>query len=155
MKHAYLVKYGGAEVRCETPQAAADLIAELAKRTKIPPEVAWQRHEFSEFVEKIQLNQRRLLAALLKVPASLTDTEIRQRFGFGTNKVLAGWLSGISKVALSLGIDPQRIYTQRTNYRRRKPERRYSVTYGFRDQAKLADWPSESDLKEPIDLPGT
>ena len=110
-----------------------------------PEFIPWEAAEFTEFTAKLKLYPLRLLAMLLKKNAA-TDAELRKELGYANNKALAGTLSGISKGALSLDIEPQRVYNQRTSYKHGKPLRMYYIGPMFRKAAIDHDWPSETDL---------
>jgi hypothetical protein len=148
-KKPYEVEYRGVVIRCETPEAAANLARMLGGEPDNPLVQEWHPDEFLEFVNRIQITQRRLLAALLETKGqSLKDFELRMRLTLSSNQALAGVLSGITKVAKLLDIDPKRIYIQHTTYSQGLPERRYWVSSAFQKAAADADWPSQSDLEE-------
>lgn len=150
MVHRYTVRYGGVEVQCDSPQAAARLIRELRKQPDHPSFVHWTVDEFGDFTDRLQLYPRRLLAFLL-TRSTMTDDDLRQHLNIVGNKALAGVLSGISKVALALDIDPARVYCQHTSYSQGKPVRRYWATPAFQKAAQDLDWPSKSDLRTPVE----
>src|SRR5690348_11201207 len=151
-KHSYEVEFKGVKIRCETEAEAISLARRLGESAESPMYAPWSMHEFTEFVERIQVVQRRLLAALLeKNGQPAKDFELRGKLGLKTNQALAGVLSGITKVAQAMEIDPRRVYMQRTEYNKGLPERRYYVSFGFSKAAGDADWPSESDLKDVLE----
>ena len=148
-KKPYEVEYKGVVIRCETPEEAAQLARMLGGEPDNPLVQEWRPDEFLEFVNRIQLTQRRLLAALLDAKGqSLKDFELCGRLGLSSNQALAGVLSGVTKVAKALDMDPKRIYIQHTTYSQGLPERRYWVSSAFQKAAMDADWPSHTDLKE-------
>jgi len=148
-KKPYEVEYRGVVIRCSTPEEAANLARMLGGEPENPLVQAWRVDEFTDFVNRIQLAQRRLLAALLEAKGhSLKDFQLRDRLSLSSNQALAGVLSGITKVAQALEIDPKRIYIQHTTYSQGSPERRYWVSSAFQKAAMDADWPSASDLQD-------
>lgn len=151
MAHEYEVEYKGATIHCKTLNDLLDLLQGLGQDSKHAELQPLPVHDFVEFVNHVQLNQRRLLHYLLERPREkplATDADIRQHFDIKNNQALAGWWSGISKVALSLDIDPQRVYQQKTSYLHGKPIRWYWITNAFRQAALDNDWPSERDLAD-------
>jgi len=149
-KKPYEVEYKGVVIRCATQEEAANLAVLLGGRPDAPEHAPWRMDQFTDFVERIQIAQRRLLAALLEMKGqSVSDYHLRGRLGLVSNQALAGVLSGITKVAQAMEIDPKRIYVQHTSYKQGQPERRYWVTSAFYKAATDADWPSQEDLKEP------
>lgn len=147
MDEKYEIVFGKARIRCRTARDAARLAKELNLGPEHPQTVTWRVDEFTEFVNRIQWQQRRLLDALLKSDGAIHDYDLCGRLTLGGNQALAGVLSGITKVAQAMEIDPRRIYSLETSYSKGLPERKYSVTYAFRKAAKDADWPSFDDLK--------
>jgi hypothetical protein len=107
----------------------------------------WSGPEFREFTARIQRQQRKLLAAMLEhEPGALVSSErVRQYVGVAGNQALAGILSGVTKVALSLDIAPERIYLQTTRFQKGRPQRFYRVASGFLRAAAKYGWPSAED----------
>jgi|HubBroStandDraft_4_1064222.scaffolds.fasta_scaffold33332_5 hypothetical protein len=75
----------------------------------------------------------------------------RNRSLVASNQGLAGVLSGVTKVAEAMEIDPARIYYQRTEYEQGCPVRRYYIASAFMRAAIDADWSSPHDLEERDD----
>lgn len=147
-KKPYEVEYKGVVVRCETPEDAANMARLLGGEPDNPQFVPWRLDEFTDFVARIQVTQRRLLAELLKTKGQrVTDYQLRAALRLGSNQALAGVLSGVTKVAQAMEIDPKRIYIQQTKYNQGMPERLYWATTAFLKAAMDADWPSDEDLK--------
>jgi hypothetical protein len=151
MQYKYTVRYKGARVECDSPQAAARLLRELEKEPDHPMFAQWGVDEFRDLTERLQVYPKRLLGFLLS-KQDATDEELREHLRLKGNQSLAGVLSGITKVAQAVGIEPNRIYQQHTRYSQGKPVRRYWITSAFKKIAKDYDWPSESDLREPVGL---
>lgn len=148
-KFTYEVEYKGVKIRCATVEEAASVARELGESADAPQYAAWEMHDFLDFVGRIQLAQRRLLAILLRQHGQPTkDHDLCKELGLGSNQGLAGVLSGITKVAQTMDIDPRRVYWQRTEYAQGKPERRYYPANAFMKAATDADWPSASDLTD-------
>jgi len=147
------VRYKKVIIGCDTAEDAAKVARELGDAADSPVSNPWRLDEFLEFVNRIQYQQRRLLAALLRTPQHevMPDYQLRGALGLSSNQGLAGVLSGITKVAQSMDIDPKRIYGQSTKYKQGSPERSYWLTPAFRQIAEDADWPSMHDLEEPED----
>jgi hypothetical protein len=147
MDEKYEIVFGKARIRCRTAKDAARLAKELNLGPEHPQTIIWRVDEFTEFVNRIQWQQRRLLDALLQSDEALHDYALCGRLMLNGNQALAGVLSGITKVAQAMEIDPRRIYSLETTYNKGLPERRYWLTHAFRRAAKDADWPSPDDLK--------
>jgi len=151
-KKPYEVEYKGVTIRCSTPEEAVAVARMLGGEPDHPHYVSWRVDEFTEFVDRIQIAQRRLLNVLLRARCQpVKDYDLCGHLGLGTNQALAGVLSGITKVAKAMDIEPSRIYYQRTEYKQGSPERRYYITPAFMKAADDADWPSVHDLEEPED----
>ena len=138
------VRYKDVTIGCDTPENAALVAKQLGDASDSPYSNPWRMDEFMDFVNRIQLQQRKLLAVLLRDPShtQLPDHQLRVALGLDSNQGLAGVLSGITKVAQAMEIDPKRIYGQSTKYRQGLPERKYWLTDAFRQAAQNADWPS-------------
>lgn len=145
------VRYKDVVIRCGSAEDAARVARELA--TDSPYSNPWRMDEFTDFVNRIQVQQRRLLAALIRDEKHtlLSDVELRRAVGVTSNQALAGILSGVTKVAQAMGIEPKRIYGQRTKYVQGLPNRVYWATPAFREIAVDADWPSPEDLEDSED----
>jgi hypothetical protein len=151
-KKPYEVEYRGVIIRCSTPEEAVEVARQLGGTPDNPHHVPWRVDEFTEFVDRIQIAQRKLLNVLLKARCQpVKDYDLCGQLGLATNQGLAGVLSGVTKVAKAMDIEPSRIYYQRTEYKQGSPERRYYITPAFMKAALDADWPSMYDLEEPED----
>lgn len=151
-KKPYEVEYKGVTIRCTTPQEAVEVARLLGNAPDNPEYAKWHVDEFTDLVARLQVAQRRLLNVLLKARCqAVRDYDLCGKLGLGSNQALAGVLSGVTKVAKLLEIDPSRIYYQRTDYKQGSPERRYYITAAFMKAADDADWPSPDDLKEPAE----
>jgi len=146
MADRYEFKIEGVDIVCNSAASAARLIHALRKGPMPPHLEKWELHDFEQFTGKLQHFPKKLLEFLLTVRTA-TDEQIRQHMNLSSNRVLAGILSGVSKVALSLGLDPQMVYTQTTKYVKSKPQRIYQISEGFYTAAKRSDWPSEEELR--------
>lgn len=149
----YEIRYGKIRIGCRTAKDAARLAKELNLGPQHLETAPWRLDEFTDFVNRIQWTQRKLLNVLLQADGEVYDYDLRGKLMLDGNQALAGVLSGITKVAQAMDIDPKRVYAQVTEYNKGLPERRYRVTYAFRKAAKDADWPSPDDLK-PLDEEG-
>jgi hypothetical protein len=151
MVYAYEIEYKGKTIRCRTLEDAQRALEVFEGSNFSKVDSPWSSEEFQQFTGRIHYQQRRLLANLLEygTTAWLEDSKLRELLDLADNKALAGTLSGISKVALMFGIDPRRVYTQRTLYKHAKPHRTYQITSGFLQAAAKHKWPSKIDLKEP------
>ena len=148
----YEVEYRGVVIRCSTPQEAAAVAKELGESPESPDYATWQPHEFLDFVHRVQWQQRCLLNYMLKARYNRAkDKELQVELGLMNNQALAGVLSGITKVAQAMDIDPRRIYWQRTEYRQGQPHREYHLAQGFVKAATDNEWPGEHDLDVPQD----
>jgi hypothetical protein len=83
----------------------------------------WSSRDFANFTERIQLQQRKLLARLLEYGSTtwLSSNKLRSLLGGSGNQALAGILSGITKVAMALEIAPERVYLQTTRFKHGNP----------------------------------
>src|SRR5258708_37938131 len=110
MRHEYEIEYRGIKIKCPSLDAMKRAVRELENH--LPPETEpWLNHDFIEFSERIKSQQRRLLELIFDA-GTLSDDQIRAAMNLADNRVLAGVLSGGSKVALALDIDPSRVYIQ-------------------------------------------
>lgn len=148
--YPYEVEYKGRTIRCLTLDHVRDILEEL-QGSRLSREVTpWTKHEFERFTQRIRVPQRRLLAELCATGTTtwLEDFKLRELLRIAGNQALAGVLSGISKVALSFGIEPRRIYTQTTAFKHGKPHRYYQITSAFLQAVARHNWPSKNDLQE-------
>ncbi len=149
MEHEYEIEYKGRIVRCKTADAAARLLAVLEQEDMSKDTMPWTPNDFTEFTERIQRRQRKLLAKLLEYGSTtwLSAEKLCDLISDRGNQALAGVLSGVTKVALSLDIDPKRVYLQTTRFKEGKPYRLYRVASGFLRAAAEHEWPSKIDLE--------
>ena len=148
----FAVEFKGVTIRCQTPEDAVRVARQLGQGIDSPEYQPWQVHEFVDFVTRLQILQRRFLAFLLeRQRGPVTDSEIRTEFSLADNRVLAGVLSGVTKVAMALDIDAKRVYQMETKYSNGKPIRNYRLTYAFKQAAKDNDWPDKKDLQFPME----
>lgn len=145
------VRFKDVIIGCDTAEDAALLAKQLGNASETP----WRMDEFMDFVNRIQVQQRRLLNALMRDAQHtvIPDYQLRGELGLSSNQALAGVLSGITKVAQAMEIEPKRIYGQDVSYKQGLPERRYWATPSFRKAAQDADWPSFEDLQEAEEDP--
>jgi hypothetical protein len=147
---AYEIEYRGKRIRCRSAADAERLLQRLERGKLSKDDTPWSSDEFQKFTGRIQYQQRRIVAKLLEYgTAWLEDKKLCSDLDIPSNRALAGTLSGISKVALLLDIDPRRVYTQKTVYQHAKPRRLYQATSGFLQAAAKHKWPSAEDLKKP------
>jgi hypothetical protein len=137
---------GGRKAIVNSVKTAAKLIRELGQNVVRPELEEWSLDDFEQFTDKLQYWPKRIVAFLLE-SNSATDTEIRDKLHFHDNRALAGTLSGVTKIASSLGLRSEQVYTQVTKYEKGKPIRQYKISPAFRDAARRSDWPSADDLK--------
>lgn len=149
MEHEYEIEYKGRIVRCKTADAAARLLAVLEQEDVSKDTMPWTPNDFTKFTERIQLRQRKLLAKLLEYGSTtwLSAEKLCDLMSVRGNQALAGVLSGVTKVALSLDIDPKRVYLQTTRFKEGKPYRLYRIASGFLRAAAEHEWPSKTDLE--------
>jgi hypothetical protein len=144
----YEVEYKGVTIRCATSKDAVKVARLLGGEPDHPHYAPWRMDEFTDFVDRIQYAQRHLLHILLKAECQpVKDTQLCKELGISANQALAGILSGVTKVAKALELEPSRIYYQRTEYNQGSPERRYYITPAFMKAAADAGWPSAQDLE--------
>jgi hypothetical protein len=148
LRHDYEIEYRGRVIRCRTERALARALHVLDAEPETNDK-RWTVEEFSIFTDRIRVTQRKLLQALLEYgTAWLSDDRLRVVLGVANNQALAGVLSGISKTALALDIEPARVYVSRTQYKSGKPGRWYRIASGFLRTAAKRTWPKESDLTD-------
>jgi hypothetical protein len=146
-KKPYEVEYRGVIIRCSTPEEAVEVARQLGGTPDNPHHVPWRVDEFTDFVGRIQLMQRRLLWVLIKANCQpVRDYDLAAQLGVVGNQALAGVLSGITKVAKAMDIEPSRVYYQRTEYNQGNPERKYYITPAFLRAAQDAGWPTDADV---------
>lgn len=148
MKETYEIEHKGRIIRCQSAEGATRLLQMLEQEDVAKDTLPWSSRDFANFTERIQLQQRKLLAKLLEYGPTtwLSSEKLRTLLGISGNQALAGTLSGITKVAMALDIAPERVYLQTTRFKHAKPERYYRVASGFLRAAAERAWPSESDL---------
>jgi hypothetical protein len=148
VKETYEIEHRGRIIRCQTAEGASRLLQILEQEDVAKDTLPWAPRDFANFTERIQLQQRRLLARLLEYGPTtwLSSEKLRTLLGVSGNQALAGTLSGITKVAIALDIAPERVYLQTTRFKHGKPERYYRVASGFLRAAAESAWPSERDL---------
>jgi hypothetical protein len=149
MEHEYEIEYRGRIIRCKTAEAAARILRVIEEQDTNRDRIPWSLHDFTEFTERIQWQQRKLLAKLLEYGSTswVSSEKLRDILGVSGNQALAGVLSGITKVAMALDIEPERVYMQTTRFSQGKPQRFYRVASGFLRAAAEHEWPSTEDLK--------
>jgi hypothetical protein len=147
MEHEYEIEYKGRIIRCKTAEAATRLLHVIEQEDVAKDALPWTPHDFTEFTTRIQWRQRRLLAKLLEHGSTtwLSSEKTRSFAHVSGNQALAGVLSGITKVAMSLDIAPERVYLRTTRFKQGKPEHYYRVASGFLRAAAEHDWPSGDD----------
>lgn len=147
MEHEYEVEYKGRIVRCRTAEAMTRLLQVIAQEDRAKDDIPWNDHDFAEFTGRIRIFQRQLLKALLEnIKVWMTDEELRSAMRVRDNRALAGLLSGISKVALALDIEPARVYVAQMKYEKSKPVRFYRIGSAFKKIAEAHGWPAKEDL---------
>src|SRR5260370_39886181 len=62
----YEVEYKGVMIRCDTPKEAVEVARMLGGEPDHPHYAPWRVDEFTDFVDRIQTVQRRLLDVLIK-----------------------------------------------------------------------------------------
>jgi hypothetical protein len=148
MQHEYEIEYKGRTIKCRTAEAMTRLLRLIETEDTAKEYIPWSLHDFLEFTGRIQISQRKLLARLIELGSAwLTDERLRNDLYLGGNQALAGVLSGVSKVAMALDIEPQRVYMSRTRYAGGKPQRMYRIAPAFLRIAVENSWPGENDLK--------
>jgi hypothetical protein len=147
LAHNYEIEYKGKIIRCRTESALVRALGVL-EADENRSAALWSAEEFTDFTNRIRTPQRRLLGKLLECgPAMLMDEKLRADLGISNNQALAGVLSGISKTALAMDLDPTNVYLSRTRYRNGKPIHAYRIASEFLRAAKKLGWPKEEDLK--------
>jgi hypothetical protein len=149
MEHEYEIEYRGRIIRCKTAEAVNRMLQVLDEQDVAKDALPWSPHDFTEFTDRIQWQQRKLLAKMLEYGSTtlLSSEKLRDLMGISGNQALAGVLSGITKVAMSLDIAPERVYLKTTRFSQGKPEQYYRVSSGFLKAAAENEWPSKEDLK--------
>lgn len=149
MQSDYEIEYKGRVIRCKTVEAATRILRALEEEDQRREERPWDADEFVRFTKRIRIPQRRVLKYLLDWSKMLiADSKLRQDLGIRNNQALAGVLSGLSKVALALRIEPERVYLQKTRFEKGKPSRYYTIAPVFMRAAQERGWPKDEDLKE-------
>jgi hypothetical protein len=144
MAREYDIEWRGIKIHCKSTDDAAALLKKLGESSR-PDLEPWTAHQFTDFTSRIQQQQKKFLWYLREMGES-PDGLIRDALEIGNNQALAGMLSGITKVAMSMDIDHTRIYRQRTKYEQGKPIRMYDLAAVFKKAAFEFDWPSEAEV---------
>lgn len=144
MDGKYRIKYKGVTIECDTRDDAMRLVDKIHQSDAT---TQWTLSDFEEFTNRIGVVQRNLLNLLLiSYPVPVNAEELRAVLDLPDNRVLAGVLSGVSKQALALNMEPADVYSQKVSYKSGKPRREYMANPGFRKMAQDNEWPSEKDL---------
>jgi len=122
---AIKIQHGSVVYVVDTPEEAARLGALLdgagvidtvqAAADDSEVEFTWTPEIFRAFIDHLGEPQRKALVQLTK-RGKATDAYLRETLGVSDNQALGGFLSGISKQALALGI-PARAVFKCENYR--------------------------------------
>lgn len=155
-KKPFEIDCDGAKIRCETAEEVVRLL-KLMKEAEIHPDAqSWKTYEFDNLLARLQDQPRRLLAFMIECGVRpIKDSELREALGLRDNKALAGVLSGISKVAQAMNIDPRRIYRFALDYKEGKPNRSYQLTPAFHAAIKHIGWPKPEDLESSDEEDGS
>jgi len=147
--HPYEIEYKGKIIRCRSLEDMEQALDRLESGRFTRDETPWATEEFQNLTGRIHVPQRRLLAKLLENGATawVENVKLREVLDLSDNQALAGALSGISKTAQGLGIEPRRVYSQMTTYRHGKGIQYYQITSSFLQAAKKHNWPSKADLR--------
>jgi hypothetical protein len=147
-KKPFEIECDGVTIRCETAEEVVRLL-KLMKEAEIHPDSqSWKTYEFDNLLARLQDKPRRLLAFMIECGVRpIRDTELREALVLRDNKALAGVLSGISKVAQAMNIDPRRVYRFSSDYKEGKPNRSYQLTPAFHAAVKVIGWPKPEDLE--------
>lgn len=109
----------------------------------------WLVSEFVEFMGRMQTPQRRLLGILIKHGTRDRDAgALCDALGLRDTNALDRILAEVSKTALALGIDEQRVYVQTPSCLGGKQRKVYRIASGFLRIAEQHNWPSEHELNE-------
>lgn len=125
---AFRILYKGLEVFCDTPQE----VDALASQRKVSPErfprllsEISEKPDIKGMVQSLKKNQQALLRHLVAGPQS--DADLRTKMNLDGNKALAGVLSGVSKAAKRMGLEPRGIINK-TASRNGTGERHYQYS---------------------------
>ena len=109
----------------------------------------WTTEKFSEFLERLAHEERRVLACLLDDEDSwVSESSILKTLHLHDGAALSRLLNMISVVALSIEMDPGRVYTERAFTADGISERACRITLEFSWAATEAGWPSKDDADD-------
>jgi hypothetical protein len=148
MESPYIVEIDGVPVRCESAEAALDLIrlhsgSDTSRRQKggaerqsAPNGSRWNDKRIAEFFKHIEGKQRKIIDALLE-HEDRTDAQLLQLLNFqqGQGSALGGVLAGLWKNAKKVGADPNELYMKKPITIGDKKAFAYSLHDAFRDAA--------------------
>lgn len=134
------------EILCDTAQEAEALSRALRMEgaflpnNQVPHHGPWTAKLLDTFLENLGPDQKAILRSLV-TKTSATIDELRTVAGVGSNKGLAGVLSGISKQAAALGINPRAVFGIENRRRSGVLLKSYLVADEFQAIAKEHGWP--------------
>jgi hypothetical protein len=110
---------------------------------------AWTTERFLEFMERLTHEERRVLACLLDDEDSwVSESSILKTLHLHDGAALSRLLNMISAVALSIEMDPGRVYTQRLFTTDGISERACRIALEFSWAATAAGRPSLDDAED-------
>ncbi len=109
----------------------------------------WTSEKFLEFLERLTHEERRVLACLLDDEDSwVSESSIFKTLHLHDVAALSRLLNMISAVALSIEMDPGRVYTERAFTADGIFERACRIALEFSFAATQAGWPSKDDAED-------
>ena len=108
----------------------------------------WTTEKFLEFLERLTHEERRVLACLLDDEDSwVSESSILKTLHVHDGAALSRLLNMINVVALSIEMDPGRVYTERA-FTADGTERACRIALEFSFAATEAGWPSKGDADD-------
>lgn len=105
----------------------------------------WNAEVFQSYLRRLGDTQTTVLAHLL-VNGIVTDAELRASLRLPSNQALAGVLSGLSKQARAMGIDPREVFNVQNWRLDGKRHAEYLSALSLRRIARKLNWPPDDKM---------
>jgi hypothetical protein len=143
-------EHGGKKYRADTAKEALDLQRLLEKEESdqgAQPLRHWPVDVALEFVQSLGELQRKFLGTLSQ-GASVSSEAIVKALGLDSEIALAGVLSGLSKQAKKMNVNPHNIYYVNVDWVGKTKERYFRLMRDFHEALIELNWPDAWEEKK-------